>query len=1839
MEGKAMRSKLHWIVLGSILLITTVLGLMIPGTGTTALAASSAQVIPPNAGYVNVKDFGAMGDGVADDTAAIMSAIKSRNRYYGYPMNVYFPAGVYLVSDTINGVNPDGTDNAHLTLQGAGQGQTIIRLKNNAPGFNAGAVTAKPVVRFAGESGIQNQAFMNFLFDLTVDIGSQNPQAIGVDYLTSNQGSMRNVDIVSGDGQGYIGLAMTREIGPGMVKNISITGFQYGIKTAKPLYSMVLEKVTLKNQSVAGILNERQMLEIRNLTSTNKVPAIINRYNDAMVTIIDSQFFGGIKGESAIRNESGGSLLARNLNAQSSYYSQAITNEGVAVSGKIVTEYNSDYLQRLFQSRSTTLNLPIEETPELPQDPLSDWAFVDDYGANPDDNIDDTAAIQAAIDSGKTTIYFRPRHTTTYTYQIQGTLVIRGNVKRLAGMGTYIKKTNATSLPQIRIETTNYPNVFIDRLFGDFQVTHVGATHVVSLDNQWNDYHNEPGSGDLYLEDTYSSFVFNGNKAWMRQANSESKTNTQLVNQGGTVWVLGLKTEWMNTTARTTGGGKSEIMGAFMYPAQGNVAPTTPAFETIDSQASYQYGVFDDWVQQWTLLFRETRNGETRDMLADDLVEKRTGRGTKVNLYTAIPEPLADVTPPSTPKLSLKWNSLNAADLYWVGSTDDVHINGYMLYRDGYRVADTKKREIIDTHLDATLPYTYTVFGYDDMFNLSAPSNAISNKVGWGSEDIGTVTKAGYTEYADNSFHVYGAGSDIGGTADSFHYTYTPLYGDGSLVFKLVNQSKTSQEAQEGIMIRDTLAPDAKFAGLFRKPWGPMQTVTRNETGGTASVTSLPGSQVLPFWMKLTRSGNTVTVYKSTDGVHWGAPIQTFTLALDFRAYVGLAIASDFDGITEEARVSNVNVETPSQYLNLALKKPASQAGTSNDAAAKRAVDGNTNGKLASGSVTQTLADHQAWWQVDFQETGYIRSVDIYNRTDSGSDVLKNYYVFVSDTPFSSEDPNVLVNQPGVWSSLQTAQAGSPTSLKVDHQGRYLRIQLQGDGKLTLAEVVAMGYGSIIVDVEPPTAPSGLSVVTKSETTATIGWLPATDNRGVTSYLIYRDGALVGTVSGSVYSFTDTGLNPGDEVNYAIIAQDVYENVSPTSAVLKVIVPVNIAKNKTAKMSSTQSGRQAFWAVDGISDGSQSASSISQTLSENEAWWEVDLGAVRQIDRIQLFAPTDCCQTDLSNYYVFVSDTPFTVNSVTYTLNQPNVWSKLQVGALSSSPADVQVGHAGRYVRIQLTSSSASLGLAEVRVIGELPLVNAALNKAATQSSTSYNAYASKAVDGNSDGNWNAGSVSHTSTETNAWWQVDLGSVQDIHDIQIYNRTDCCGARLSSYYVFVSNAPFGSTNVASTLADPNVWNSFQSEQAGSPTKIRVGRTGRYVRIQLNQTNPLAIAEVKVMKLDDIIVLDTEAPTAPSGLNVVGKTETSATISWSPSTDNRGVTGYDIYRDNTLLGTVAGNVNVFTATGLTAGDSYSYTVKAKDASLNVSAASSALQVTQLINMAKNKPATMSSTQNGASASRAVDGNTDGNLASGSVSQSLGEKEAWWQVDLGAVRNIDRIQIFGRTDCCTTDLSQYYVFVSDTPFTVTGVTYTLSQPGVWSQFQSAAAGLPTEVQVGRTGRYVRIQLTGQSSSLSLAEVKVLGTLQQVNVALNKPATQSSTSYNAYASRAVDGNSDGNWNAGSVSHTSTEANAWWQVDLGSVQDIHNIQVFNRTDCCGARLSEYYVFVSDTPFSTTDLNATLSNANVWNSFQSGQAGSPTKILVGRTGRYIRIQLKNTNPLAIAEVKVMALQ
>jgi regulation of enolase protein 1 (concanavalin A-like superfamily) len=192
-----------------------------------------------------------------------------------------------------------------------------------------------------------------------------------------------------------------------------------------------------------------------------------------------------------------------------------------------------------------------------------------------------------------------------------------------------------------------------------------------------------------------------------------------------------------------------------------------------------------------------------------------------------------------------------------------------------------------------------------DQLNTSTFANvsvAGALPAGWTDADIGSPTPPGSSSYAGGTFSITGGGSDIWGGTDQFHYVYQQLSGNGSITARLVTQQNTSTWAKSGVMIKQSTTAGSAYAALLVTPSNGLHL----QYGFNADQTL--GGGTTPAWLRLTRSGSTVTAYTSTDGTTWiqaGTPI---TLALTAPATIGLFVCSHNGGTAGTSTFDQVSV-------------------------------------------------------------------------------------------------------------------------------------------------------------------------------------------------------------------------------------------------------------------------------------------------------------------------------------------------------------------------------------------------------------------------------------------------------------------------------------------------------------------------------------------------------------------------------------------------------------------------------------------------------------------------------------------------------------------------------------------------------------------------------------------------------------------------------------------------------------------------------------------------------------------------------------------------------------------
>ncbi|WP_396591855.1 discoidin domain-containing protein [Allomuricauda sp. R78024] len=183
------------------------------------------------------------------------------------------------------------------------------------------------------------------------------------------------------------------------------------------------------------------------------------------------------------------------------------------------------------------------------------------------------------------------------------------------------------------------------------------------------------------------------------------------------------------------------------------------------------------------------------------------------------------------------------------------------------------------------------------------------------------------------------------------------------------------------------------------------------------------------------------------------------------------------------------------------------------------------------------------------------------------------------------------------------------------------------------------------------------------------------------------------------------------------------------------------------------------------------------------------------------------------------------------------------------------------------------------------------------------------------------------------WAQWDLGSFQNFNELRIAFYLG--NTRTSTFDIQVS-------------ADGSNWTLVQTGLVSSGTTLDLqsfvvpNQNTRYIRYigHGNSSNTWnSITEIEII---NNIVADTQAPTAAI-LSGTVQSQTTADLSWSGATDDVGVTGYNIFKDGTLDGTL-GNVSTYQVTGLTASTTYDFTVTTLDAAANESVASNTVSVT-------------------------------------------------------------------------------------------------------------------------------------------------------------------------------------------------------------------------------------------------------------------------------------------------------
>lgn len=569
----------------------------------SVLNSTSGKVID-----ITAPPFNAQGDGISDDTPAFIAAYDSLMSAIDGVQNsdpevshvIYIPDGTYRITNTIiystiymndSLLDPKpGIDDeviAPLRFIGQSRVNTVLKLDDGAAGYEAG--NQKALLSF-GRSTFNNLEARNCVRNLTIDVGSNNPGAIGIKMGGANNASMQNVTIKSSDSQALCGIDFTIGTVVGYYRDITIDGFDYGVRCVPHHFTdPVMEYVSMTNISKCGIYVEKGCGTFRKISFNGNGAALKIMNSDGHVVLLDSEVTGSASDTAFVIDS--GRVLLRNVELVG--FGEDVWDGSSSVSfDESIDFYVNDEVYYFPGSENCMLNLPISEVPdqEWSNDFVNTWKIAEDYGVVGDGITDDRDALQALFDSGTEFIFLANQD-----YKISGPVAIPPFVKRIAGFygeigglgNKFIIEGNATDPPLI-IEDLYFS--------GGTAIDHSSQRTLIlsNVGTQDNLYLNSENNQKTVYINACNGLKTSGpivnQEAFIRFVNTEAPTSSgQFLIDNSQVVCMGFKTEKGHTAFTVQNQSKFELLGgvANQFPLadpswqQDTVSMTITSFEPI----------------------------------------------------------------------------------------------------------------------------------------------------------------------------------------------------------------------------------------------------------------------------------------------------------------------------------------------------------------------------------------------------------------------------------------------------------------------------------------------------------------------------------------------------------------------------------------------------------------------------------------------------------------------------------------------------------------------------------------------------------------------------------------------------------------------------------------------------------------------------------------------------------------------------------------------------------------------------------------------------------------------------------------------------------------------------------------------------------------------------------------------------------------------------------------------------------------------------------------------------------------------------------------------------------
>jgi chitodextrinase len=433
-------------------------------------------------------------------------------------------------------------------------------------------------------------------------------------------------------------------------------------------------------------------------------------------------------------------------------------------------------------------------------------------------------------------------------------------------------------------------------------------------------------------------------------------------------------------------------------------------------------------------------------------------------------------------------------------------------------------------------------------------------------------------------------------------------------------------------------------------------------------------------------------------------------------------------------------------------------------------------------------------------------------------------------------------------------------------------------------------------DSQAPTAPTNLTANAPSTTRVDLSWNAATDNIGVTGYEIFRNGSLIATTTGTTYA--DTTVGSGTSYTYQVKARDLAGNRSAFSNSASVTTPFSDGNTMT---------------IAPVADAR--VLEASPTTNYGTSYLRSDGGADPDVETYLKFDVTNVPSTILgaklrlydynetaNGPAVYSTSNDWTESGIFWNIRPaPTSTARDDKGAIALNTwteYDVTPFVTGNGTYSFLLATTSADGIDWYSREGTDPSLRPQL-VLTLQSGGSGDLEAPSAP-----ANLTANAPS--STRVDLSWDAATDNV-GVTGYEVFRN----GSLLAS--------PSG-TSYTDTSASPGTTYTYQVKARDAAG---------------NRSDPSNTATATTPP-------DLDPPTAPASLTATVASANRVDLSWNAATDNIGVTGYEVFRDGSLLTTTSGTTYADTTT--VAGTTYSYYVKARDAAGNRSNASNTAAVT-------------------------------------------------------------------------------------------------------------------------------------------------------------------------------------------------------------------------------------------------------------------------------------------------------